>query len=45
MKLFLAIAVVAVLAIIVIAMQRGGTRVTTITRRRVEEDEKDGRDA
>ena len=45
MKLLLAIAVGAVLTIIVIAMQRGGTSVTTITRRRVDEDGKDGDDA
>ena len=41
MKLFLAIAVIAVLAIIVLAMQRGGTSVTTITRTREDEADDD----
>jgi hypothetical protein len=44
MKLFLGIAVVAILTIIVLAMQRGGPRITTITRRREERDE-EGDDA
>ena len=43
-KLFLAIAVIAILVIIVLAMQRRGTSVATITRRRVEED-REGDDA
>ena len=34
MKLFLFIAVVAILAIVVISMQRGGTRITRIDRTR-----------
>jgi hypothetical protein len=45
MKLFLAIAVVAVLAVIVLAMQRGGTRVTTITHTKEEADEEGGDNA
>jgi hypothetical protein len=40
MKLFLIIALVAVLAAVVIAMQRSGTRITTIEQRR-ESDEDD----
>jgi hypothetical protein len=39
MRLFLAIAVIAVLTIIVLAIQRRGPRVTTITRRRDKRDE------
>ena len=34
MKLFLFIAIVAILAVVVIAMQRSGTRITKIDRRR-----------
>ncbi len=44
MKLFLAIAVVAVFAVIVLAMQRSGPRVTTITRRREVIDDEGDRD-
>ena len=40
MKLFLVIALIAVLAAVVIAMQRSGTRITTIEHRR-ESDEDD----
>ena len=39
MKLFLIIALLAVVAAIAIAMQRGGTSVTTITRHRETEDD------
>ena len=42
MKLFLAIAVVALLAIIVLAMQRRGTSVTTITRTRDDTHDEEG---
>ena len=45
MRLFLIIAAVAVLAVIVLAMQRGGTSVTTITRHREKSDEEDQGDA
>ena len=41
MKLFLLIALVAVIAAVVIAMQRSGTRITRIERRR-EGEEDDG---
>ena len=41
MKLLIAIAIVAILVAIVIAMQRGGTRITTIEHRR-EDDDADG---
>lgn len=39
MKLLLAIAVIAILAVVVLAMQRGGTRITTIEHRREDEGE------
>ncbi len=42
MKLFLAIAVVAIVAVVVLAMQRGGTRVTTIETRRDRDGDRDG---
>jgi Tfp pilus assembly protein FimT len=38
-KLFLIIAIVAILALVALAMARSGPRVTTITRRRDEKDD------
>ena len=38
-KLFIIIAILAILTIVVLAMQRRGTSVTTITRHRVDEDQ------
>src|SRR3546814_5887865 len=43
MKLFLLIALVAVIAAVVIAMQRSGTRITRIERRRESEEDEIGR--
>ena len=37
-KLFIIIAILAILTIVALAMQRRGTSVTTITRRRADED-------
>lgn len=39
MKLFLVIAIVAVLAIVILSMKRGGTRITRIDRERKRDDE------
>ena len=39
MKLLLAIAIVAILVVVVLAMQRSGTRITRIERRTEREDE------
>lgn len=39
MKLFLVIALVAIVAIVIISMQRSGTRITRIEHRREEEDD------
>ena len=39
MKLFLIIGIIAILVAVILAMQRGGTRVTMIERRREREDD------
>ena len=39
MKLFLFIALVAIVAIVIISMQRSGTRITRIDRRREDDDD------
>jgi len=41
MKLILAIGIVAIIAIVIISMQRSGPRVTTIKHRREDEDTED----
>ncbi|WP_281346923.1 hypothetical protein [Sphingomonas sinipercae] len=41
MKLILAIGIVAIIAIVIISMQRSGPRVTTIEHRREDEDTED----
>ena len=41
MKLLIAIAIVAILVALVIAMQRGGTRITTIEHKREREEDDD----
>ena len=41
MKFFLLIALVAILAIVIISLQRGGTRITRIEHRREKEDDDD----
>jgi hypothetical protein len=45
MKLLIIIAIVLVLAVVVVATSRSGPRVTTITRRKVRDEESGGRDA
>jgi hypothetical protein len=45
MKLLIIIAIVVVLAIVVVATSRSGPRVTTITRRKVQDEEREDRDA
>jgi hypothetical protein len=45
MKLLIIIAIVIVLAIVVLATARSGPRVTTITRRKVRDEEGENRDA
>ena len=41
MKLFIAIAIVAIIAVIILATRGGGARVTTIEHRRIDEDDAD----
>jgi len=45
MKLLIIIAIVVVLAIVVVATSRSGPRVTTITRRKVQDEEREDRNA
>ena len=45
MRLLIIIAIVLVLAIVVVATSRSGPRVTTITRRKVQDEEREDRDA
>jgi hypothetical protein len=44
-KLLLVIAIVIVLAVVVVATSRSGPRVTTITRRKVQDEDREDRDA
>ena len=45
MRLLIIIAIVLVLAVVVVATSRSGPRVTTITRRKVQDEEREDRDA
>ena len=45
MKLLIVIAIVIVLAVVVVATSRSGPRVTTITRRKVQDEDREDRDA
>ena len=45
MKLLIIIAIVVVLAVVVVATSRSGPRVTTITRRKVQDEDREDRDA
>jgi len=44
-KLLIVIAIVIVLAVVVVATSRSGPRVTTITRRKVQDEDREDRDA
>jgi len=41
MKLFIAIAIVAIIAVVILAMRGSGTRVTTVEHRRVDDEDSD----
>jgi len=45
MKLLIIIAIVVVLAVVVVATSRSGPRVTTITKRKVQDEDREDRDA